>query len=422
MKNNIVSISEYGYIGYGENFRENSNFISKKVKPNQFKELEEFHKNNPGIFEYANPNLLKSNGNYVGVIQTPSLTLEILPKVYNGNDEARFRRIFLDMLLKIDEIPSAKDGTKADVDIENLNIFEVFIKLFIEQIDNLIKKGIKSDYILNEDNLFYLKGKLKFSKHLKYNLVHKERFYVEFDEYKEDRAENRILKTCIKFLLNVSKDFENQKWLRQQLFFFEDVSDSVNLEYDLSCIEYIQRGMEHYELPLKFANIFLDNKSFAPIKGDNSSFSLLFQMNVIFERYVEVLLKEGGYKIKTNFNKTNLLIDENKSDKQISLEPDYLIEEKIIGDAKWKLYDNENKNELKREDIFQIYSYMHYFGAKVGYVFAPKIFTNDKKETLYYFQQLKKQTDYKLIVYFIDLENDNEIKLNQTQSCQKDSL
>ena len=383
MKNNC-SISEYGHIGYGDNYQPNSSFASANIDKTQFKELEEFHKNNSDFFEYVNNSTLKSKGNYVGLIQTKCLVLEILPKVYtSNNDEQNSREIFLNMLLKINNIPQAKDGTNANVDTKEMNIFEVFITLFINHIDTLIKKGIKSDYITVEDNLNYLKGKLQLSKHLRHNLVHKEKFYVEFDEYMQDRVENRLLKTCIDFLLNKSTNYDNQSKLRQQLFFFDEVSYSTNIEYDLSCVQNIHRGMEHYEMPLKFTKIFLTKQSFTPIKGDTLAFSLLFQMNIIFERYVAKLLDEcDDVKdlITSMKGQYNLLKSENQN--KVYIEPDYLINKKtIIGDAKWKLIEKANKDiKISPSDVYQVNSYLHYFNCDIGIIFTPKLIDDNEQK------------------------------------------
>ena len=67
----------------------------------------------------------------------------------------------------------------------------------------IIKKGIKSDYVGFEDNLFYLKGKLLINEQIKRNSVHKERFYVQYDEYNQNRAENRLIKSTLKLLSNI---------------------------------------------------------------------------------------------------------------------------------------------------------------------------------------------------------------------------
>ena len=416
--NNNHSISEYGHIGYGNNYQANNSFTSQKLddKGRQFKELEEFHKNNSDFFEYVNSHTLKSKGNYVGLIQTKSLVLEILPKVYtSSNDEQNSRDIFLNMLLKINDIPQAKDGTNASVDTHEMNIFEVFITLFVNHVDEMIRKGIKSDYITVEDNLNYLKGKIQFSNHIRYNLAHKEKFYVEYDEYIEDRVENRLLKTCIDFLLDKSTNSDNQSRLRQQLFFFDEVSYSTNIEYDLSCVQNIHRGMEHYELPLKFTEIFLTNQSFTPIKGDNKAFSLLFQMNIIFERYVAKLLENCSLVVSLETamkGKYNLLTENNRNKKKVSIEPDYIMNKDvknkntIIGDAKWKLMEKENDTKLNPNDIYQVYSYLHYFDSDIGYIFTPKLLDDSEEHKIdeYKFQSMKDEPPKKkLYIYYVDL-------------------
>ena len=415
-----ISISEYGYIGYGSSYEENTKYSSAKVSQDQFKELEQFHKNNPDFFEYKNDHTLKTKGNYVGIIQTKNLTLEILPKIYTINsNEKDSRDIFVKMLLTIDNIPTAKDGTNADVDSAKMNIFEIFIKLFIKHIDELIRKGVKSDYVTVEDNLNYLKGKIQFSNHIRYNLAHKEKFYVEYDEYIEDRVENRLLKTCIEFLLSKSTNFQNQSALRQQLFFFDNVSYSTNIENDLSCIEYLHRGMEHYELPLKFAKIFLQNRSFTPIKGENSSFSLLFQMNIIFERYIAKLLQEQPsiLDLQTSMKKQYSLLKEcDTNQKKIEIEPDYKmkINKKIvIGDAKWKLIEQDNQDmKISPNDVYQIYSYLHYFNSDTGIIFTPKLYEDEKKVACYTFEAYKNiDTEKKLYICYVDLSK-NEIAHN----------
>ncbi|MEA2017434.1 MAG: hypothetical protein U9N59_03205, partial [Campylobacterota bacterium] len=256
---NSCSISEYGKIGTDKYVYK---YASETITSAQLKELKEFNeKSSNNFFRIIDSNTLQAVNNYVGVIQTNNVTLEILPKIYDGNKDTnkqQNRNIFNKMLLKINKLPTEIKGSNANLDaMKDMNIFEVYISMFANSIEELIQKGIKSDYITVEDNLNYLKGKIQFSNHIRYNLAHKEKFYVEFDEYIEDRVENRLLKTCINFLLDKSKNNENQSKLREQLFFFDKVSYSSNIEYDLSCVIDLHRGMEYYDLPLKFAKIFL---------------------------------------------------------------------------------------------------------------------------------------------------------------------
>jgi len=438
------SISEYGKIGTGnyDGYKYSSEHISQKNK-HHLRELKEFNeKSSNNFFRIVDSNTLQAVNNYVGVIQTNNVTLEILPKIYDdeakGEVKQKNRNILNKMLLKINRLPTEIKGSQANLDaMKDMNIFEVFISMFANSIEDLIQKGIKSDYITVEDNLNYLKGKIQFSNHIRYNLAHKEKFYVEFDEYIEDRVENRLLKTCINFLLDKSKNNENQSKLREQLFFFDKVSYSTNIEYDLSCVVDLQRGMEYYDLPLKFAKIFLKHESFTPTRGDNAGFSFLFPMDKIFESYVEELLKDCQNENKisqltTNYkgtNKETLLTSEDYKYKNIiGLEPDYTFykgDNFIVSDAKWKLIEeveknNEIKNEIKREDIYQIYSYMNYFGANTSYIFAPK--TNESTEVGFIFKNNPQNKTYgnlicnlpqrKLHIIYIDLdEPDTKLSL-----------
>ena len=420
------AISEYGYIGCGKNYSDHNKYSSSSINCEQFKELEEFHKNSSKtIFTYV-PNckgkVLQAINNYVGVIQTQNLSLEILPKIYDGNKEQENRDIFVKMLLKIYNIPKEIEGTEAFLDTsKDMNLFEAFIKMFVTSVNDLIRKGIKSDYITVEDNLFYLKGKLLFSNHIRHNLVHKERFYVEYDEYIEDRVENRLLKTCIEFLLSKSTDDKNQTMLREQLFFFDQVSISSNIELDFSKITYNHRGMEHYELPLKFAEIFLKNEAFSPTKGASYGFSFLFPMDKIFENYVEELLKENDSitNLKTKFKGEEKLLacSSDADNKIIGLEPDYTFtidNNLVIADAKWKLIEEDNNgvSKIKREDVYQMYAYLNYFSSNTGYIFAPKI-SNIQECEEYRFIKTDENTDKILKIYYIDLINEKQdIKLS----------
>lgn len=54
----------------------------------------------------------------------------------------------------------------------NLPLLEIFISMFLDEVSKLIKIGIKSDYVELEDNLKFLKGKLKYrSKYVKISSI-----------------------------------------------------------------------------------------------------------------------------------------------------------------------------------------------------------------------------------------------------------
>ena len=109
-------------------------------------------------------------------------------------------------------------------------LLEIFITMFLDEVAKLIQKRIKSDYITKEENLKFLKGKIKINEQIKQNYIHKERFFVEFQEFLSNRVENRLIKTTLEFLYKKSKTNKNQQRIREFLFVFDEIQKSHNIK------------------------------------------------------------------------------------------------------------------------------------------------------------------------------------------------
>jgi 5-methylcytosine-specific restriction enzyme subunit McrC len=152
--------------------------ISKnEINSKYFKELEEIVQTTE-FLAYSKKGVLKSQ-NYVGIIQTRSgFVLEILPKISAGNDTYEESKIILIEMIKTLKNHPFKKLSTANLKTEKMPLLEIFISFFLSELDVLVKKGIKRDYISIQDNQKFLKGKLLINEHIKKNLVHKERFFV----------------------------------------------------------------------------------------------------------------------------------------------------------------------------------------------------------------------------------------------------
>ena len=117
------------------------------------------------------------------------------------------------MIKTLKDFPT-KTFNEAHLNTERMNLFEIFIRIYIQDVQALAKKGIKSDYYEIENNLSVYKGKMVFSEQVKQNIVHKERFYVRYDEFGPNRAENRLIKSTLMKLLKQSTSADNVKELR----------------------------------------------------------------------------------------------------------------------------------------------------------------------------------------------------------------
>ena len=167
--------------------------------------------------------------NYVGLIQLKkNVQIQILPKIaFLKEEKDETKKVFLKMLRSMKDF-SGKTAANANLNPENMNLYEIFINLYIQEVRRLVKNGIKSSYLNQEENLNVYKGKLLVNEHLKRNIAHKERFYVVFDEYQVNCPQNRLIKSTLLKLQQLTGSAQNSKEIRQLLVSFELVEPSKN--------------------------------------------------------------------------------------------------------------------------------------------------------------------------------------------------
>jgi len=354
-------------------FKEHDLITKDKISIKAFDELKKFasYKENYKYIDIAHGGNALKLKNYVGTISTKDGTvIEILPKIYGcEDDDIITKQILLKMLKTLKKSPF-KNINKALLNTTNINIFEIFITMFLEELSKLIKKGIKSDYLSKEENSYFLKGKLKLNTHLKQNLLHKEKFFIEFDEYSSNRVENKLIKTTLKKLYKVSKLLNNKQRLREFIFVFDDIDISLDIKSDFKKCK-IDRSMINYKEILNWCKIFLNNESFSPYKGNDVAHALLFDMNILFESYVAYHIKKQykNKKVKTQDKKYKLI----KSHSLFQLKPDIVIDDNIILDTKWKIINSQKNNyELTQSDLYQMYAYGKKYDSSDVYLIYPK--------------------------------------------------
>lgn len=369
---NKATISEFGLIGWEQ--KPSNKFLCAKIDKDFYEELESFAKTDKGkdVLQFTGNGRYLQAKSYIGTIQTTSgFILEILPKTVSKNEEVdkekeikKSKQIFMKLLHLLYKLPNYKNIDSANFErIKDLEIFEIFIFMFLEEVGIIIKKGIKSDYVGFEDNLFYLKGKLLINEQIKRNSIHKERFYVQYDDYNQNRAENRLIKSTLKLLSNVSKDFENQRKIRQYLEHMNWIELSLNIDKDFSMVK-TGRGMEHYKNALIWSKVFFKKESFSSFSGDTVAFAILYPMEKLFECFVQWWLEKEYPHLQIEAQNGEVtFVTKEDSKKLFGVRPDFLIKKDnqviCVADAKWKLIEKDG--DFSQSDFYQLFAYKHIF-------------------------------------------------------------
>lgn len=320
--------------------------------------------------------------NYVGLIQMrDDYQIQVLPKIdFAVGEEDKTKQVFMKMLCSLKDFPS-KVFTNANLKVDRMNLYDIFINMYLQEARQLVKRGIKSAYVEVEDNLTVYKGKILVNQHIKKNLAHKERFYVAYDEYQVNRAENRLVKATLLKLQKMTSSAENAKEIRQLLTAFELVEPSTNYDKDFSKVT-IDRNTKDYEMLMKWSKVFLKNKSFTTFSGTESARALLFPMEKVFEAYVAKNMKKvftrAGWEVSAQdkghylFNSLN-----GEKHKRFALRPDLVVTRDdgsiVILDTKWKsLIDDKKANYgISQADMYQMYAYSKKYGTPEIWLLYP---------------------------------------------------
>jgi 5-methylcytosine-specific restriction enzyme subunit McrC len=268
---------------------------------------------------------------------------------------------------------------------------------FLSITDKIVKQGLKSNYIVCEENLnSKIKGKIVWSQQIKKNIIAKreDRIFGRYQEYSINCYENRLLKKTLLFIQRYSKCYKDKypELIRNQnslLSAFENISDDISYS-EVKQIK-INALYKEYAEAIILAKKILQRFGYSYKKTDDTTIDnelppFWIDMSKLFELYVYCLLKEEySQEIIYQSHGKYGYVDFIKKD------------EKLIIDTKYKLlYTNENKYDI--ENIRQLSGY----ARDEGVLKKLKIF----KDTI------KKEVNDNVVVECIIIYPDSESKEN----------
>lgn len=314
--------------------------------------------------------------NFVGVIRAPSgFQIEVLPKIgkANADNGASARTVLLEMLACLQGFRHIRTE-KAALSAKRMPLLEVFITEFLAAVRYALQRGLRSSYNPLVENLTTLRGKLLVSDNLKQNLVRPDRFVVTYDEFTQNRPENRLLHSAVVAVLSQTRSPANQRLAQELKFAFADIPVSIDIDGDFDRLSR-QRGMDHYAEPLEWARLLLSGQSPVTGAGTHQAPSLLFPMEALFEAYVAKHIRKQlapAHQLRVQHSSRHLLHHAGK--KVFRMRPDLLVAKSnvnvLVADTKWKLIDAnaepKAKYWLSQADLYQMHAYGHSFFDAAG--------------------------------------------------------
>ncbi|MDN5110985.1 McrC family protein [Aliarcobacter butzleri] len=318
---------------------------------------------------------------YCGILNFNDQDFYILPKIANRNDEKNLN-IFIYMLMYAYDVKLSNEQIASCANQKH-TILEVFIQMFANELLQELKKGLYKEYLTKQDNLPVLKGKYLINENLKYNFT-KNKIYCEYDEFSPNNSLNQFFLYTVKYLQKFVKD---KKLLKQCELIFDEVEYK---SVDINRLETINFNRLNVRFKISFEIALLLLRQSIPLfNQDKKSFAFLFDMNVLFEKFIARIVKSLDYDAKIQ-NQDNF--------RDLTLKPDIILKNQII-DTKYKRI--KSIEDIKQSDKFQAFAYGINYGVKNVMLLYPK----DEKDVIYDLV-LGKENIVNLKIRTIDLDFD----------------
>lgn len=363
-----------------------SNKWGEKLTAPELERLYSFNDKNDNIYFTGIRDGVKFK-NYVGVIQIGGLTLEILPKadkqaVLSEEGHKKVAMIWHNALLRMLAVCRhirVDAVSEASLEKRHHNILDLYFEIFLDEVENLLHRGLMKKYRKSEGNLVALKGAINFSKNIQLNLTHQEKFYTTHQVYDQDHLINQILLRALVILNQITTSpFIKDRLARVQLDFPEINHIKVQEHHFNQLTE--NRKAIHYAEAIKIAKMIILNYSPDIKSGHENMLALLFDMNKLWEEYIYRVLvrEERNSGIKVTFQNSKPFWKSDKMSKTIR--PDLVLkkgEETFVIDTKWKVIESLKPDD---EDLKQIFSYNLHWKSYHSILLYPK--TNENSESI----------------------------------------
>ena len=194
------------------------------------------------------------------------------------------------------------------------DIHDLFAEILSLGIVYLLKQGLHRQYIIREEELQTLRGKLSMQQTIKKRMIRDTHLVCEFDTFSENNVFNQILKSCVLLLLRYSDvSAERKVKLRKLMIYFESVDEIPSSSIRWNMLRY-DRNTRTYQMLHSLCFFLLQSRLLTTESGNvkMERFSDA-HMNLLFQRFVMEYYKKKHPEYKAQAKQIKWDLCENES-------------------------------------------------------------------------------------------------------------
>ena len=123
-------------------------------------------------------------------------------------------------MLRISGLSKVGSVSKAHQRLRNNTLLELYLRQFLNECDEVLRRGMVKTYRRQRGNVSALKGQLVFATHLRQNIVRRDRFFTEHQVYDHGHLANQVLHAALEVVDRIAVNAELRSTARRLLLRF----------------------------------------------------------------------------------------------------------------------------------------------------------------------------------------------------------
>lgn len=246
------------------------------------------------------------------------------------------------------------------------NVNDMFAAILSKGVAKQLKQGLYKEYMLFEDDLATLRGRLDVHGTIQNKKLKKQRLRCQYDELSVDNLFNRIIKTTMLFLLKHPEvDQERKNLLKKILLFFADVSFIEPSEIRWPAIRF-QRNNQDYRMLINICNLVLKGMIISTEKGEIKWAKFVDEQRMcrLYEKFILEYYRYHHPDLHPNADQIPWNVDDGIADFLPIMQSDITLKKNditLIIDAKYYSHNMQNQYDthtVHSNNLYQIFTYV----------------------------------------------------------------
>lgn len=234
-------------------------------------------------------------------------------------------------------------GAEAELGWQRQDLLEILIGLFSRKLMDAMRRGMPRRYMGCEEDLPALRGRLDVTRQFTTLAANPRRLACRYDALSSDIALNQIMKAAVVRLSRIARTTANRRRLSELAFAYGEIAD-----VPVGALQWhevvLDRTNDRWRALLGLARLLLGGRFQTSSRGNATGFSLLFEMNILFEAYIGRMMQRAlsgsGLSVHLQGGRLHCLSEEDSGAQRFQTRPDILIRQGTevvqIIDTKWK--------------------------------------------------------------------------------------